>query len=604
VLLRKSNPELLREWDSDANIGIDLDKITTGSNKRVSWVCSLGHRFSATVYHRVSGTGCPVCANKSVLVGVNDLASQNPELAASFSMTRNQADPQSVMATSSKKFWWQCEFGHEWVTSVYKRSTGQGCPVCTNRVVLRGFNDMASRYPIAKSTWHPTKNLPKSPEDVPFGSGSTFWWRCSRGHEWKASFRATRVGEGCSVCSGKKILPGHNDFRSMHPERAEMWDASKNKGQSPSKIATNSTTSFWWTCPKGHSFHAPPSILVATRSSGCPYCSGKKVLKGFNDLKATDPELASQWNAELNVDNDVYRVTRGSDKLAAWNCERGHSWWATISSRALQGVGCPTCSGNKLESGFNDLATRYPNLVSEWEFDFNVNLEPSSVMPGSHTKAWWICSHGHRWQASIANRSKGRGCPVCRFSEPGVNDLASSYPELLEEWDTKLNKPLEPNRVSKASGQRVFWRCEKNHSWRTSIANRTVVGTGCPNCAVSGFRAAEPGILYFLRHDELQARKIGVTNSGNSRLSKFELKGWRVLNLLENPVGQQIFDLEQELLSWVRRDLGLPAFLAKDDMRGLGGWTETFSIEGPSDSEVIMEIHRRNEILESQQGQS
>ena len=46
----------------------------------------------------------------------------------------------------------------------------------------------------------------------------------------------------------------------------------------------------------------------------------------------------------------------------------------------------------------------------------------------------------HRWQATVGNRSHGRGCP----HESGkaacpCNDLAHNHPKVAEEWDWEAN---------------------------------------------------------------------------------------------------------------------------------------------------------------------
>ena len=68
-------------------------------------------------------------------------------------------DPTTVVAGTNKKLDWKCKQGHTWIASGVKRTAGQGCPVCSNRNVLKGFNDMATTHPeLAKEAhgWDPT----------------------------------------------------------------------------------------------------------------------------------------------------------------------------------------------------------------------------------------------------------------------------------------------------------------------------------------------------------------------------------------------------------------------------------------------------------------
>ena len=48
-----------------------------------------------------------------------------------------------------------------------------------------------------------------------------------------------------------------------------------------------------------------------------------------------------------------------------------------------------------------------------------------NVTPNSHKKVWWKCSKGHEWQAVVASRNRGSGCPYCsgRKAISGINDL-------------------------------------------------------------------------------------------------------------------------------------------------------------------------------------
>ena len=131
------NPALAAEL-VDLTLGAT---VTAGSQRRLDWFCDgtddVPHprrEWSATVKARSSGRGCPVCAGRAVLVGWNDLATIKPTLALEL------VDPslaETVTAGSGKKLRWFCdgteEVAHpryEWSTTVAKRSSGHGCPVC------------------------------------------------------------------------------------------------------------------------------------------------------------------------------------------------------------------------------------------------------------------------------------------------------------------------------------------------------------------------------------------------------------------------------------------------------------------------------------------
>ena len=114
-----------------------------------------------------------------------------------------------------------------------------------------------------------------------------------------------------------------------------------------------------------------------------------------------------------------------------------------------------------------DLQTINPALAKEWNYKKNEGLTPADVRPGSDKKVWWKCAKGHKWQASILNRTIGHGCPYCcnQLVAKGYNDLATTRPQLTTEWDFNKNKAITPEEVTFGSDKKVWWLCKKGHSW-------------------------------------------------------------------------------------------------------------------------------------------
>lgn len=200
----------------------------------------------------------------------------------------------------------------------------------------------------------------------------------------------------------------------------DEWNWKRNADTTPFQYTLSSHNKVWWVCIKGHEWQA--SIAHRNNGRGCPYCSGKKVLSGYNDLQTINPKLATEWNYEKNGDFRPDSITSNSGKKAWWRCSEGHEWQATIDSRS-RGHGCPYCSGRFAIKGKNDLHTVNPTLVAEWNFEKNGNLKPGNIKANSQKKVWWKCRKGHEWQASISHRNKGRGCPVCN------SESKNSFPE-------------------------------------------------------------------------------------------------------------------------------------------------------------------------------
>jgi len=106
-------------------------------------------------------------------------------------------------------------------------------------------------------------------------------------------------------------------------------------------------------------------------------------------------------------------------------------------------------------------------------------LKPTQVTFGSNTMAWWKCSKGHQWQATVSNRTgNDSGCPICNRGAP--TDLRD-YPEVLEEFDNKNNKGIDPHALP--VGVKVNWVCkvDKKHTWNSGFY-RTTKQDRCPYC--------------------------------------------------------------------------------------------------------------------------
>lgn len=347
-------PDLLEQWDAEKNAPLTPHDVSYGSKKKVWWHCEKGHSWDTVVYSRTSrGCGCPICSGQRLNPELRSLAVECPELLKEWHPDKNaDISPYQVLPGSHRRVWWQCEKGHEWQAIIKSRAlSGCSCPICTNRKVQTGENDLATTHPDIASQWHPTKNGDFTPQQFVAGKKRKVWWMCEKGHEWQASIDSrTAQNVDCPICAGKVVIPGENDLASAFPDIAAQWHPEKNGTLMPDSVTPYSNKNTWWKCELGHEYKT--TIAARThRKSGCPYCIGRKVLPGFNDLATKDPKLAKQWHPELNGALTPEMVTVGSRKHVWWQCPSGHVWKAKISSRATgRKCGCPVCAGKVKES--------------------------------------------------------------------------------------------------------------------------------------------------------------------------------------------------------------------------------------------------------------
>lgn len=201
-----------------------------------------------------------------------------------------------------------------------------------------------------------------------------------------------------------------------------------------------------------------------------------------------NPQIAAEWDGEANTHLDLETDGMSVNQKAWWICERGHHYDMFVYSRTIDGQGCPYCKGKRTMAGFNDLASKRPDVLAKWDYEKNTELTPQEVTESSHKLVWWKCEQGHSWQArvqSITQLKEGKsGCPYCsgRFPIKGENDLATLFPEVAKEWCHELNG-CAPDEVTAQSDRRCWWICEKGHTWLAPVSTRTRKNPShCPYC--------------------------------------------------------------------------------------------------------------------------
>lgn len=249
----------------------------------------------------------------------------------------------------------------------------------------------------------------------------------------------------------------------LHPELA-------------SELSVGSRSVVEWKCSNGHVWKAKVYNRTGKKPTGCPYCDGKKILKGFNDLATTNPEVV-----DLLLDKeDAYKYAAKSNKKVFWKCGRGHIWEAPVSRITVQKSGCPYCSGRLPIIGETDLGTTNPDIAKEL-VDKSLSTQLKAT---SNKKVFWKCKHGHEYKTSPISRiSKGNGCPYCsgRNAIVGETDLATTHPKLAAEL---VDKSLAM-KLKAYSEKKVEWRCKNDpsHTWYSTVGNRVLHDSGCPICS-------------------------------------------------------------------------------------------------------------------------
>lgn len=218
--LASQMPEVAAEW-SEKNYPLLPTMVTPFANKKVWWKCSKGHEWHTLISTRSGGSKCPYCSGITLLKGFNDFATTQPQLTEEWSDRNLPLTPDMINEKSRKNVWWKCrECGNEWKSVVYARIKGTVCPVCADRAVLLGYNDLETTDAHLLDEWDYEKNKDITPTAVSKNSMKSVWWKCSLGHSWKAKIYERAVEEkGCPVCE--------QEYRSVFPQLAVSYYAGK-----------------------------------------------------------------------------------------------------------------------------------------------------------------------------------------------------------------------------------------------------------------------------------------------------------------------------------------------------------------------------------------
>lgn len=295
-------------------------------------------------------------------------------------------------------------------------------------------------------------------------------------------------------------------------------------------INSNTKTEFQCNVCKDIFLNYPSQILCR---GGCPVCSGKKILKGYNDLATLRPDIAQCWIRCLDDETITPEdVTIGSHKRVLWKCPTCNAEHATTVGSRCKIKGCKRC-GDKIGrqkivdsiiQTKGSVADNYPELVDEWvECISNKTKTPKTTTCRCNELVKWKClSCGHEWDALVSDRTDGHGCPVCmkkqaskiRIQKKILNNgsLNDAYPELAKEIVFFLDdEELTPNQVTLKCHKNAMWECSTcGFMWTTSVLNR-VYGSECPNCVAnrknSNLQNKVADYLYYWYGDILNERQ-------------------------------------------------------------------------------------------------
>ena len=401
----EKNPGLIDEWHPTKNLPLLPTDISVFSNKHFWWICSFcGNEWQDTASHRTSGRGCPKCSKAQTSFAEQTVFFYISKVFPD-AINRYKGSFEFDIFLPSKHIAIEYDgyFYHK-TKKVLSRDNLKDRYCHENGITLIRFR--SPKLPDTESALRITC------EDYDLEAGILELFRILQCDAPKIDI----VADTLNIRQQFRQEESQNSIAQLSPHLLRDWHPHRNGHLSPTSIAHASMSKVWWLCGTcGYEWSDTPNHRSAGR--GCPFCSGKVVIEGKNDLATLHPDLAAEWNYEKNGDLLPSRVAGSSNKKVWWKClAHGHEWQTNICDRTRIGhrTNCPYCGNKKVLPGFNDLATTHPTLAKEWSELRNGSFSPSSVTAGSKKRAWWICSKcSYEWQAIIYSRKRGNGCPAC-----------------------------------------------------------------------------------------------------------------------------------------------------------------------------------------------
>ena len=510
--LENNKQELIDEWDKEKNLkelGHSLETVSRASKVQVHWKCKKGHEWQVKVNSRTTRNfGCPVCSNKKIVRGVNDLATWCKEnnrqnLLDEWDRERNLKElgitPESIARGSNRVVNWICKEEHEWKAMVYDRAIRcSGCPQCK-----RTSTSYPEQFIFAylKQIFTQALNREKAfgyefdiaiPEKRAVIEYQGYYYHLDteeRDQEkvelcktYKVQF--IRVVENRDLWVDQIIINEDNieySGKIVGSTRDEVLKLIckcilKMLNEEESKYSVNI-----------------PEVIEEARKY-IRHCRPEKSV----GLKY--PELLNEWDYEKNGDIDPLKTSYGSVQKVAWVCSKNteHKWSADINSR-VRGSGCPGCAG-RLK--VNDIGTLYPELYKELDIENNIGRDIRSITAYERARVDWCCIKcGHKWSTKPGDRVTYKsGCPHCGYNwhlgkvkgRNGIKansiSIKTAYPELYKEMNIKLNQGVDIQTLVTGSCKRILWNCIKcGHIWTAKIKNRVTYKSGCKRCGYNWY---------------------------------------------------------------------------------------------------------------------
>lgn len=338
--------------------------------------------------------------------------------------------------------------GHEWLITPKNALHGRNCPVCADKNRIKHHTTSLETMLIKlKEKWNGL---------IVYVSGYKNYntkclFHCTvDGYEWENSPHNILYGEGCPICSKKRVA----EKRSVSLEKflkrlKDIW------GDSVEYISgyKNMTTKCFFRCTiHNHIWETTPSNLVNNKH-GCPVC-------GIEHIKEKQRmPLEEVLDLIKIIFNDTIEYVGGyanTQTSCIWRCKVCGREWRSNPNNLMRGHGCKNCAAKR--NGENRIPP-IEKVIERVEKKHDHKIEYVSGYIDCSTLCLWRCREcGHEWYLSPSKIMFGSGCSVCK-----AHSMEKPVAEALRKKKVKFihNKKLE-GCVYKRYCLRPDFRIEEN----------------------------------------------------------------------------------------------------------------------------------------------
>lgn len=359
-----------------------------------------------------------------------------------------------------------------------EKLTGWPCPVCADLVLVKGYNDLKTKYPAIADRLEPSLD----PEKIIYSKKGVLRFVCSKGHVFNKTIAKMLKDDSCPIChSGGYLLE--------NARLASEWDtaaniADPNTPSSMDGLLVGSNKAAHWICSDcGHKWITRISNR-GVKNQGCIKCANLRISEKAKARYARKSPLsdhedvAKYWDTDLNEDTPD-EISATSPAKRWFKCENGHTSLRVVRDVVETGFICRACRTTDPIINYDDLMSYYDDPH-----------DPETISRNNYyTKLHWLCPVCHQQFVSPVKvmfrrlHSRGTMCPICGCYEliPGINDLATTRPDLASE----LVDPTQAKKVTEYSNDKLEWRCTTNpdHGPYTTTPRQRANGVGCKRCS-------------------------------------------------------------------------------------------------------------------------